>query len=157
VRQFGGRAGCPPAIGRAARSWETAIDACVFSRPTSYAADKAAQQFGLFGRFVKEQTQKALAGDLPRHFVLAVTAEDVVVLERRMGTTHGAMGQPGPEVARWRRATLNVTWKDGGYVYDASITAPDATDRHRCCVGKMPLSEDFLRLLTDPARMTPAA
>ena len=74
----------------------------------------------------------------------------------RVGGRGGATGKPGPEVARWQRDGLQVSWKDGGYLYNARILAPETEDDVQCCVGMGPLSEDFLRLLSDPARATPA-
>ncbi len=136
---------------------ETIVDACLFSRPSSYSAGVAARGFGgLLGRSALRQGQKMQAGGLPQHFILAVTAEDVVALERKITSTGDKSGKAGEEVARWKRSTLQVSWKPGGYLYNATLTPPDSQSEVKCCVGLSPLSESFLDLLADPARMTPA-
>jgi len=136
---------------------EPVVDACLFSRPSNYAANLGGRQFGALGSLAVSQGQKARANGLPQHFIFAVTDKEIVVLERKIGGRGGATGKPGPEVTRWQRDGLQVSWKEGGYLYNARIFAPEAEDDVQCCVGLSPLSEDFLRLLSDPARTTPAA
>jgi hypothetical protein len=133
------------------------VDACLFSRPSNYAASLGATRMGgLLGRAALKQTQKVQAGGFPQHFLLAVTADEVIALERTVGGRGGVTGRPGPELARWPRATLGVGWEASGHLYNATITPPADDPAIRCCVGKSPLSESFLQLLADPARQTPA-
>jgi hypothetical protein len=136
---------------------ETVVDACIFSRPSNYTHTLIARQGGMVGQALLHAQQKMAAGGLPQHFILAVTERDVVVLQRTLNTRHQGLGKPGEEVARWSRATLAVTWKDSGDLYDATIIAPEIEGRIQCCVGKIPLSASFLELLADAGRMTPAA
>jgi hypothetical protein len=134
---------------------EPLVDACLFSRPSNYAKNLGARQFGMLGNAMRKQSQKQAAGGLPAHFVLAVTADSVVVLERVIGG-RDPVGKAGPELARWSRATLDVSWVGATYLYNVTITTPDSPERVRCCVGQSPLAESFLQLLADPARTTPA-
>jgi hypothetical protein len=136
---------------------ETVIDACIFSRPTNYAANVAARNSGLLAGMLLRKTQEIRAGGLPHHFILAVTAEDVIALRRTMKARGGMLGEPGEEVARWRRCDLHVTWKDGGPVTNVTIESPTEDEKVQCCVGKSPLSESFLRLLADPTGDQPAS
>ena len=133
------------------------IDACLFSRPSNQGLNIAARQAGLVGTMMKNQGQKARADGFPQHFLVAVTADEVVVFERKIGARGGTTGKPGPEIARWKRAGLDVAWKESGYLYNTTIVAPETGNNVQCCVAKSPLSESFLQLLADPARTTPAA
>ena len=82
---------------------EPVIDACLFSRPTSYAGNVMSSHSGPIVGMLLRKSREIRAGGLPQHFVLAVTDREVVVLERVMTARGGAMGQPGGEVARWKR------------------------------------------------------
>jgi hypothetical protein len=134
---------------------EPLVDACLFSRPSNYAKSLGARQFGMLGTAMRKQSQKMQAGGLPQHFVLAVTATEVVVLERVLGG-RDPVGKAGPELARWSRATLDVSWKGSTYLYNVTIVTPDWPETVQCCVGQSPLAESFLQLLADPTRMTAA-
>src|SRR5215831_10761066 len=63
---------------------ETVVDACLFSRPGSYGASKMASQFGFIGYKLLKKTQEIQAGGLPEHFMLAVTADEIIAFRRTM-------------------------------------------------------------------------
>jgi hypothetical protein len=134
---------------------EPVIDACLFTRPTSYAANAVASHSGLIAGMLLRKSREIRSGGLPPHFVVAVTRDEVVVLERRMTARGGPLGQPGDEVARWRRSDLQMSWKPAGYLLKITITA--AGEPHECSATKHPLTEAFLRLLADPQDMRAAA
>ncbi len=132
---------------------EPVIDACMFSRPSSYVANAVASHSGPLVGLLLRKTNEIRAGGLPEHFLLAVTAGEAIALRRTMKARRGAaLGVPGEEVARWKRTDLTVTWKDGGYLYNVTIESPAEAEKVRCCVGKSPLSESFLGLLADSSR-----
>lgn len=135
---------------------EEVVDACPFSRPTSYAGNLAARQFGPLGRLALRKHRQARAGGLPQHFVLAVTRDDVIAIEQTYTVRGGTAGVLGPSVARWPRAALTVTTKQAGYLTNVSLSPPggEATE---CCVSASPLTASFLDLLGDPSRRTPSA
>ena len=115
---------------------EPVIDAFIFSRPTNYAANVVASHSGPLAGLLLRKTQEIRAGGLPHHFILAVTADDVIALRRTMKARGGMLGVPGEEVARWRRSDLHVTWKDGGPVTNVTIESPIEDEKVQCCVGK---------------------
>jgi hypothetical protein len=58
----------------------------------------------------------------------------------------------GEEVAAWDRATIRVSWQKGGsYQTDVTIESPEDGERIECRVGRAPYSEEFLRIMADPA------
>jgi hypothetical protein len=135
---------------------EPVIDACIFSRPTSYGANALASHSGPLVGMLLRKSREIRAGGLPPHFVLAVTAEDVVALRRTMKARGGPLGEPGEEVARWRREDLEVSWRGAGYLLTVTLVARSSGEQVECCVGNSPLSVSFLELLADPARLGPA-
>ena len=136
---------------------EPVVDACLFARPTSYAGNALSSHSGPLVGIVLRKTRELRAGGLPPHFVLAVTADEVVVLERTMKSRGGPLGEPGREVTRWKRSDLRVSWHDGGYLYKVKIESPPEPDAIECTVALSPLTESFLGLLSDPARALAAA
>jgi hypothetical protein len=136
---------------------EPVVDACTFARPSSYSGNLAARQFGLVGRLALRKAREHRAGGLPEHFVLVVTAEDVVVLTHVVDGRGGPMGSVGDEVARWPRPEVAVTWSVSGATYAVALDPAGDSPQVECQVGRSPLSEDFLNLLSTPARQTPAA
>lgn len=148
----------PPAPADGLKAWrdaaqaqisEPVVDACLFARPGSYAGSALASHSGLLTGMLIRKTRELRAGGLPQHFVLAVTADEVVVLRRTMSARGGPMGEPGEEVARWKRSDVRVSWRDGGYLYKVTFEAPDQVE---CTVSLSPLTESFLGLLADPRR-----
>jgi hypothetical protein len=136
---------------------EPVIDACIFSRPYSYGASKAASHSGLLGTMLLRKSREIRAGGLPDHFILAVTSEEVIALRRSMKTRGGPLGEPGEEVARWRRSDLTVTSANGGYMINVTIESPREDEKVQCSVGANALSKSFVALLADPTRSTPAS
>jgi hypothetical protein len=134
---------------------EPVIDACLFSRPTSYAGNAVASHFGPLVGIALRQSRKMRAGGLPKHFVLAVTDDEVVALERVVTSRGGPMGKPGAEVARWKRSDVAVTWTPAGYLIKVTITAKG--ERYKVSTTKHALAEAFLGLLSDPENMSVAA
>jgi hypothetical protein len=134
---------------------EPVIDACLFSRPTSYAANTIASHSGLIFGVLLRISRKIRAGGLPQHFMLAVTADEVVALERKLKVRGGPMGKPGGEVARWKRSDVAVTWTPAGYLFKVTIVVNEKS--YKVTVVKHPLNESFLRLLSDPENMSIAA
>lgn len=134
---------------------EPVIDACLFSRPTSYAGNALASHSGPVVGMLLRKSREIRAGGLPKHFVLAVTDREVVVLERLITSRGGPMGQPGNEVARWRRSDVGVSYNIAGYLLKVSVVAHGEV--YECTVVKHDLTESFLRLLSDPENMRAAA
>jgi hypothetical protein len=134
---------------------EPVIDACLFTRPTSYAANAIASHSGPVVGMLLRKSRKDRAGGLPEHFVFAVTEDEVVVLERKMKARAGALGEARGEVARFKRADLGVTWKPFGFLIKATVSV--GGEHYQCSVVKHELSEAFLRLLSDPQDMSAAA
>ena len=134
---------------------EPVIDACLFTRPTSYAANAVASHSGPVVGMLLRKSREIRAGGLPQHFVLAVTEHEVVALERQMKARGGPMGAPGGEVARWKRSDVGVTWAPRGYLLKVTIVA--GGEVYECSVIKQDLTESFLRLLSDPENMRAAA
>jgi hypothetical protein len=135
---------------------ETVVDACLFSRPSSYGANKVAGQLGFLAYRLLKKTQEIEAAGLPEHFVLAVTEHEVVALRRTMTARGPQTRMPGEEVGRWKRANLDVTWRVSGYLYNVMLASRSEAGTIRCCLVKSPLSESFLELLADPTSMRPA-
>ena len=129
---------------------EPVIDACIFSRPASYAASTLASHAGGLGTMLLRKSREIRAGGLPEHFILAVTANEVIALGRKMKARGGPLGEPGEEVARWKRSDLRATWKDGGYLLKVTLESPREGEKVQCSVAKSPLSEAFLALLASP-------
>jgi hypothetical protein len=136
------------------------LDAALFTRQSNDAAKRIAGSATLGGPLARmalgkfEQTQ---AGNLPKHFLLAVTKDDVVALERTLGMRSTApAGEPGAEVARWRRAELEVSVQENGYMLNVTLASPTEDDRIECAVTKITATEDFVALLGDATRQTPA-
>jgi hypothetical protein len=135
---------------------EPVIDACLFTRPYSYGASQLASHTGGLATMLLKKSREVRAGGLPEHFILAVTADDVIALRRTMKMRGGQTGVPGEEVARWKRSDLKVSSSNGGYVLKVTIESPSEGERVQCSVGMSPLSESFVDLLGNPARTTPA-
>ena len=134
---------------------ETVIDASLFSRPASYGANVVASHSGPIVGLLLRQSRKIRAGGLPPHFVLAVTEDQVVALERKMTARGGSTGKPGGEVARWKRSDVGVTWRLSGYLLKVTLVAE--SEVYQCQIVNHPLNEAFLRLLSDPDDMSCAA
>jgi hypothetical protein len=134
---------------------EPVIDACLFSRPTSYAGNALASHSGPIVGMLLRKSREIRAGGLPQHFVLAVTDREVVVLERVMTARGGPMGQPGGEVVRWKRPDVGVSYGIAGYLLKVTLVARGEV--YECTVVKHDLTEAFLHLLSDPENMRAAA
>jgi hypothetical protein len=134
---------------------EPVIDACLFSRPSSYAGSVVASHSGPIVGLLLRQSRKIRAGGLPEHFILAVTEREVVALQRKMTARGGPTGKPGDEVARWQRSEVGVQWTPKGYLLKVTMVA--AGEVYECQVVKHDLNEAFLRLLSDPEDMSAAA
>ena len=102
---------------------EPVIDACLFSRPTSYAGNVVASHSGPIVGMLLRKSREIRAGGLPQHFMLAVTEREVVVLERMMTARGGPMGQPGGEVVRWKRSDVGVSYDIAGYLLKVTMVA----------------------------------
>jgi hypothetical protein len=124
---------------------ETVIDAFLFTRPRRYEPYSTNRTTDFVELFKLVETRD---GGLPQHFVLAVTAEEVIALERTMTARGPITGEPGAEVARWPRSELRVSWKTGEYLLDVTF-APSDGDRVECSVPRSPLSESFLTRLAE--------
>jgi hypothetical protein len=134
---------------------EPVIDACLFSRPTSYTGNQVASHLGPIAGLLLRKSREIRAGGLPQHFMLAVTDDEVVALERVMKARGGPMGKPGSEVARWKRSDVGVTWTPAGFLLKVTIVVRG--ECYECSLVKHPLNEAFLRLLSDPENMSAAA
>jgi hypothetical protein len=136
------------------------IDAALFSRQSNDAAGRVAGSATLGGplaRMALRKYEQSQAGGLPEHFLLAVTTDEVIALERKMSVrTRDGIGEPGAEVARWQRADLQVSMKDKGYMLNVTLASPGEDEQVKCSVGKIVATEDFVALLGDPFRETPA-
>ncbi len=139
-----------------AQMTEPVIDACLFSRPSSYGANKAAGQLGFIAHKLLKKSQEIQAGGLPQHFILAVTGDEVIALRRTIKARGPQTGVPGEEVARWKRPDLEVSWRVAGYLLNVTLASPTDGETVKCCVGNSPLSESFLALLADPTATEPA-
>ena len=134
---------------------EPVIDACLFSRPTSYSGNALAGHSGPIVGMLLRKSREIRAGGLPQHFVLAVTEDEVVALERVMTTRGGPLGRPGGEVCRWKRTHVGVSYTVAGYLLKVTLVA--SGEAYECTVVKHDLTESFLRLLSDPETMRAAA
>ncbi|MGI8579882.1 MAG: hypothetical protein ACR2K9_04975 [Solirubrobacteraceae bacterium] len=136
------------------------VDAALFSRRVYDTATRIAGSPGLGGPLAQLAVRKfkqTQAGGLPEHFLLAVTADEVVALERKVKMrAWDGVGVPGAEVSRWRRADLEVSVRDRGHLLDVTLASPGEDEQVKCCVGKITATEDFVALLGDPSRQTPA-
>jgi hypothetical protein len=131
---------------------EPVIDACLFSRPTSYAGNTVATHFGPIAGMLLRKSREIRAGGLPAHFMLAITGEEVVVLERVMKARGGPIGRPGDEVARWKRSDVGVSWTPFGFLLKVTIVVKG--ESYQCSLVKYPLTEAFLELLSDEENMS---
>ena len=129
---------------------EPVVDACLFARRASHGASLLASHTGGLATMLLKKSREMRAGGLPEHFILAITASEVIALRRTMKARGGPTGEPGEEVARWKRSDLHVTWSDAGYLYNATLESPGEAEKVQCSVGKSPLSASFLALLADP-------
>ena len=133
---------------------EPVIEACMFSRQ-GMMAKKMAGHFGLLPYLLAGKHSQMRAGGLPQHFILAVTEDHVYAIESKVGMRSGPAGEIRGEVARWERASLRVSSKTdattGGFGINVTIESPAEDETVRCTVGRHPLSEDVVRLLSDPA------
>ena len=136
---------------------EPVIDACIFARPASYGATALASHGGALTGMLLRKSREIRAGGLPEHFILAVTAGEVIALGRKMTSRGGPTGKPGEEVARWKRSDIDVTWREGGYLLKVTIASPSEAEKVQCTVANSPLSVSFLELLANPARLEAAA
>jgi hypothetical protein len=134
---------------------ELVIDACLFTRPTSYAGNALASHSGPVVGMLLRKSREIRAGGLPQHFVLAVTDREVVVLERVMTARGGPLGRPGGEVVRWKRSEVGVSYGIAGYLLKVTLVVRGEV--FECTVVKHDLTESFLRLLGDPENMRAAA
>lgn len=125
---------------------EPVLDACLLTRPTSYAGNAMASHSGPLVGMLLRKSREIRSGGLPPHFLLAVTADEVVVLERVMKARGGALGRPGAEIARWRRDDLSVSWKPFGFLLKVTIVA--GGEQHECSATKHRLVEQFLARMT---------
>jgi hypothetical protein len=133
------------------------IDACTFNRRWSYGAQFVADRLGFIFTLLYRKRAQMQAGGLPSHFLLVVTPEEVVALEQRQTVRSGSTMAIRGEVARWRREDLTVEVEPGGgYLTNVTLTSAREGETVKCCVGKADVSTDFIALLNDPARQTPA-
>jgi hypothetical protein len=136
------------------------VDAALFTRQSSDTATRVAGSATLGGplaRMALKKFEQSKAGGLPAHFLLAVTSDEVVALERKQkATSRDPLGTPGPEVARWRRADLQVSMLDKGHMLNVTLSSSREGEQVQCTVGKITATEDFVALLGDPSRQTPA-
>jgi hypothetical protein len=132
------------------------IDACLFSRPASHGATLLASHTGGLATMLLRKSREMRAGGLPEHFILAVMDENVIALRRTMKARGGPLGQPGEEVARWRRSDLKVSSSNGGYLLKVTLESASENEKVQASVGSSPLSESFVALLGDPSRSSPA-
>jgi hypothetical protein len=136
------------------------LDAALFTRQSNDAAKRVAGSAtfgGPLARMALKKFEQTRAGGLPQHFLLAVTTDEVVALERTLGTRATApAGEPGAEVARWRRTDLEVRVEDKGYMLNVTLSSPAKDEKVECAVVKITATEDFVALLGDASRQTPA-
>src|SRR3954454_5979538 len=133
----------PPAPAEGLKVWrdaaqaqitEPVIDACLFSRPASYGASALASHTGGLSTMLLRKSREIRAGGLPDHFILAVSADDVIALRRTMTMRGGATGEPGEEVARWKRNDLTGSSSNGGYMIKVTIESPGEGEKVQCSV-----------------------
>lgn len=131
---------------------EPVIEACIFSRPSSQVGSRVAGYFGWLPALMLHLDRRRRAAGLPQHFVLAVTADEVVALERTTRPLGSAVGTVGREVARWPRATLKVESRPAGSLIQVTLTPAAPAAAVQCTLGAHALSDRFLALLSDPSR-----
>jgi hypothetical protein len=127
---------------------ETVIDAALFSRPSNDLYSRLARHGGWFAQIGLNLVQKQRAGGFGTHFIIAVTAADVIVLDRRM--TLRGVNDTGKELARWKRSELQVTTTVSNWQRQVTITPPEGKVVE-CILAEHPLSKSFVDLLLDPA------
>lgn len=124
------------------------VDAAMFTRQSSEIARDVAGSASLGGplaRFALKKIEKKRAGGLPEHFLLAITADEVVALERTYTSgTRVASGEPGPEVGRWRRADLDVTAKDKGHLLHVRLDPRGDGETINCSTVKIDATAAFV-------------
>lgn len=125
---------------------EPVIDACLMTRPTSYAGNVVSSHSGPLVGMLIRKSRAIRAGGLPQHFLVAITEHEVVVLERKVTARGGPIGKPGGEVARWPRSQVSVTWSPAGYLLKIKLVAMGEV--HECSATKHVLIDDFLELLS---------
>jgi len=133
---------------------EPVIAACLFSRQ-GLMSEKFAGKFGALAYAGAKKRSQMRAGGLPQHFILAVTGKRVYAYETKIGMRNATgAGDVRDEVARWDRDALRVSYapekSTGGLTLKVTIESPGEDEAVQCSVGKHPLSEEFLRLLSDP-------
>jgi len=127
---------------------EPVIEACLLTRPTSYAGNAIASHSGPLVGMLLRKSREIRAGGLPQHFLVAITEHEVVALERKLTARGGPLGKPGGAVARWPRSQVGVTWSPAGYLLKIRLVA--AGEVHECSATKHALVEQFLELLSEP-------
>jgi hypothetical protein len=130
------------------------IEACIFNRPSSETGNRVAAHLGWISQLLLSKHRQMRAGGLPEHFILAVTSDEVIALERKMRMFGPPIGTPGAEVARWKRSSLHVVSRHAGRLTQVTLTSADEGEKVECCVGTHVLSDRFIALLADPTRET---
>jgi hypothetical protein len=133
---------------------EPIIEACIFSRPSSQVGSRVAGYFGWLPALMLHLDRRPRAAGFPQHFVLAVTAREVIALERTMRPLGPPTGTVGREVARWQRSELKVTSRPAGSLIQVTLTPAAPAEPVQCSLGAHALSDRFIALLSDPSRQT---
>lgn len=113
-------------------------------------SNKMATHFGgMLGRSISKKVNKQRAGGLPEHFVLAVTADQAIVIEYKLaGRKRKLIG----EVTRWKRDGLSVGWsKVGPYMLHVTIGVAGEDETFNIGAGDAPCTQAFLTLLAGGA------
>ena len=130
------------------------IDAALFTRQHSEIADTVTQSTwfgGLLSQLALKKVEQARAGGLPEHFLLAVTENDVIALERKITmSARDGIGEVRDEVARWRRADLEISVKDRGHKLHVTLRSPSEDETVKCSVVKVDATAAFVALLGMP-------
>jgi hypothetical protein len=131
------------------------IDAALFTRQHNEVARRfagSASFGGPLARMAMKKVEQSRAGGLPEHFLLAITRDEVVALERKVTTgTRDGIGEPRGEVGRWRRADLEVSVKDKGYLLHVTLAPTTGEETVNCSTTKFAASEAFVVLLQSGA------
>jgi hypothetical protein len=133
---------------------EPVIEACILSRPSSQVGSRVAGYFGWLPALMLHLDRRRRAAGLPQHFVLAVTAGEVIALERTTRPLGSPVGTVGREVARWQRSTLRVSSRPSGNLIQVTLTPAAPADPVQCTLNAHALSDRFIALLSDPSRQT---
>jgi hypothetical protein len=120
--------------------------ACPMNRRGMMTNKMATRFGGLLGRAVSKKVAKERAGGLPEHFIVAITADEAIVVEYKLaGRGRKLIG----EIERWPRAGLGVDWsKVGPYMLHVTITVP-GEDPLNLGAGDAPCTHAFLTFLAD--------